>query len=258
MLKKEYKGITWLEFEKLQDFKQIRHAIFCRQGGVSCGPYLGLNLSDTVGDNPLHVNQNRHKAFLALSHPTPLVTAHQVHGARVQAVYKAVDEKAPNCDSLITNTNKLTLAIQHADCQAAIFFDPVSNAIGCVHSGWKGNCLNIYKNTIDKMHEEFGSKASNLIVCISPSLGPEKAEFIHYKTEFPEPFWRFQTKNNYFNLWELARWQLETEGVLPQNIELAKLCTYSNADTFYSYRRDKLCGRNLTTVWLESDEGQAK
>lgn len=251
MLKKKQNGITWFEFEKLQSYPKLRHAVFSRSGGASTGPYLGLNLSDTVGDDEPCVQQNRSMAFSAINLPHPLVIAHQVHGAQVCAVYEPTHEKIANTDGLITNRAAIALGMQHADCQAAIFFDPVTAAIACVHSGWKGNCQNIYKQTIQQMQQHYGSKASNLIVCISPSLGPNRAEFINYKTELPESFWRFGNDQNHFNLWEIARWQLETEGVLPENIELAGICTHSEPEHFYSYRRDKLCGRNLTVVWLE-------
>lgn len=212
---------------------------------------MGLNLSDTVGDIEADVQQNRSMAFSAINLPHPPVSANQVHGARVFAVSNHTNQKIPNTDGLITNKKTIALSIQHADCQAAIFYDPVTLAIACVHSGWKGNCQNIYKQTISEMKEHFGSKANDLIVCISPSLGPNKAEFIHYKNELPESFWRFGNNQNYFNLWEIARWQLENEGVQSRNIEVAGICTHSEPEHFYSYRRDKLCGRNLTVVWLE-------
>ena len=43
------------------------------------------------------------------------------------------------------------LVIQHADCQAAIFFDPVRKAIANVHCGWRGSVCNIYAKTVEKI-----------------------------------------------------------------------------------------------------------
>lgn len=251
MLKKKHNDIVWFEFEKLQNYPQLRHAIFSRSGGMSKGPYFGLNLSDTVGDESNLVQENRRMAFSAAGLPSPPASAIQVHGARVCALQEVTEHKIPSCDALTTNKKGIPLSIQHADCQAAIFFDPVATAIACVHSGWRGNCQNIYKETIMKMQQQFGTKPSDLIVCISPSLGPTKAEFTNYSNELPESFWPFGDANHYFNLWEIARWQLEQEGVKPDHIEIAGLCTYLNPNHFYSYRRDKLCGRNLTCVWLK-------
>jgi YfiH family protein len=251
MLKKEKNGIVWFEFEKLQPFPHFHHAIFSRKGGKSLAPYAGLNLGYKVGDNAYSVAQNRRSAFEAIETSHPLVQANQVHGKGVCRVLDGAGEPE-TCDALCTDMQRITLGIEHADCQAAILFDPIHNAFGCIHSGWRGNCQNIYKEAIEKMKLWYGSNPHELIVCISPSLGPEKSEFINYKTEFPEQLWAFKNTNNYFNLWELAKWQLESEGVLQENIEIAKICTYSDPELFYSFRRDRpITGRHLTVAWLD-------
>jgi YfiH family protein len=238
MIKKERNGIVWFEFELLQGYKGLSHAVFSRAGGISKPPFTGLNLSDTVGDDIRAVIDNRQRAFSAVNLFCPIVLANQVHGKNLYHASVYI-EKAPETDALVTNTKQLALGIQHADCQAAIFFDPVHAAIGCVHAGWKGNCLNIYKETIDSMCRTFGSKAEDLIVCISPSLGPLHAEFVHYKKELPESFWPFKDSKNYF------------EGIPEKNIEIAGMCTFQDEYHFYSYRRDKpVTGRHLTAVWM--------
>lgn len=250
MLKKEKNGITWYEFEKLQPFRHFHHAIFSRKGGISSGPYAGLNFGYKVGDDAACVAHNRRLAFEAIDMHQPLVLANQVHGKGVQRVLEM--QEPETYDAMLTDRCGLALGIEHADCQAAILFDPVHNAFGCIHSGWRGNCQNIYKEALEKMKLWFGSDPKELVVCISPSLGPEKSEFINYKTEFPEHLWIFKNSNDYFNLWELAHWQLESEGIVSENIEIARICTYSDPELFYSFRRDRpITGRHLTTAWLE-------
>ena len=140
--------------------------------------------------------------------------------------------------------------IKHADCQAAIFYDPVHHAVSCVHAGWRGNVQNIYAHAIAFMAGKFHSQPADILVCISPSLGPHFSEFKNYKTEFPESFWPFQIRPNYFNLWEISRTQLQECGILPHHIEIASICTYANEQDFFSYRRDKVTGRNATVVAL--------
>ncbi len=221
MLKKEQNGLSWFEFESLQEYPEVSHAILCRS------------------DDPT-----------SLLGGIKLKLANQVHKDSVCRIDDAFDHTtaAPNTDALITNAQNVALGIRHADCQAAIFFDPKQRAVACIHAGWRGNCQNIYKKTIDEMAKQYGSLPENLICCIGPSLGPENSEFINYRQEFPESFWPFQHRENYFNLWEIARWQLESAGVT--KLEFANICTYENPDLFFSYRRDKTIGRNLTVVWL--------
>jgi len=250
MLRKENNGIVWFEFELLQPFRKVRHAIFSRLGGESSGPYSQLNLSFTVGDNPETVEKNRQKAFVAidLSNSVKIIQPEQVHKSDVHCM-KACRRAPLEADSLITNEDNVALTIQHADCQAAICYDPVSDGLACVHSGWRGSVGNIYKETIAQMAKEFGTKPEDLIVCISPSLGPENAQFINYRSELPPSFQQFQVKELYFDFWQISRWQLEQEGVQAINIEIAETCTYADREHFFSFRRDKLCGRHLTICW---------
>ncbi len=252
MIKKEKDGVIWFEFEKLQAFTQLRHAVFSRCGGNSQTPFGPLNMSTYVGDEPSNVQHNRKLARKSACLQVPLATSLQTHGNNVYAIETALenDVEVSGYDAFVTNQKNSALGIQHADCQAAIFFDPIKQAIGCVHAGWKGSCKNIYKETMAKMDALYGSNPKDLIVCISPSLGPEKAEFINYERELPQEFWPFKSATNYFDFWQISRHQLEKEGVQPDNIEIAGLCTYSDSEHFFSARRDKICGRHLTAVWL--------
>lgn len=255
MLKKEKKGIVWFEFEKLQPYPHLKQAIFSRLGGTSKASFNSLNLSYTVGDEDSAVQTNRTMAYSAInlqdhiSLVTPLQT-HQtnVHTLRSKPIHPLC---IPDCDALMTREKETALVIQHADCQAAIFYDPHHNAIACVHAGWRGSVGNIYKKTIQQMGKEFGSHPADLVVCISPSLGPKHAQFIHFTHELPEEFWPFKIDDCHFDFWAISRWQLENEGILRDHIEIANLCTYEDEIHFFSYRRDKRCGRHQSIVWLE-------
>jgi hypothetical protein len=141
------------------------------------------------------------------------------------------------CDGLMTNVGGVALKVGHADCQAAIFYDPVQHAIAAVHCGWRGHVSGIYSEAVRAMAQAYSSKASDLRVAIAPSLGPCHAEFIHFRSEFPQPFWQFQVVPNYFNLWALGQWQLQEAGILPHHIQVAQQCTYADNSDCFSYRR---------------------
>ena len=93
----------------------------------------------------------------------------------------------PTCDILTTRETERALMIHHADCQAAIFYDPVVHALANVHCGWRGSIQNVYQETLAHMFQTFGSKAENVLVAISPSLGPQNAEFVNFEQELPKP-----------------------------------------------------------------------
>lgn len=248
MIRKEQDGIQWLEFELLNE-KRIKHAVFLRQGGSSIDPFDSLNLGKYTGDSLVNINNNikKIKSVLQVDH---LVTLHQQHGSQVIALTADNANQEHKGDALVTATPEIGLMITHADCQAAIFYDPIQHVVANVHSGWRGSVQNIYANTIRFMQERFRTLPSNLLVCISPSLGPDDAEFLHYRHELPSHFWPFQIKPHYFNFWEISQMQLIESGVLVDHIQIAGISTFSHPEDYFSYRREKVCGRNGTVVFL--------
>lgn len=247
MIRKKKGEVEWLEFELLSDLP-IVHGVFLRHGGISPEPFASLNVGGGAGDVPEHVAENRQRILDVLNVPH-YISGMQVHGDEVALVNEGTRDVG-DCDALITECPNLGLMIKHADCQVAIIYDPVRKALATVHSGWRGNVKNIYAKAIRKMAQEFGSRRENLLVGISPSLGPNHAEFKNYETEFPKEFWDFQVRPQYFDLWAIARYQLEKCGVLSHHIEIAGICTYANKQDFFSYRRDKVKGNNATLAML--------
>ena len=243
MLRKKSGRIEWLEFELLQEFPEVKHGVFLKHGDE--GEFV---VYDRYADKKvLEANCEKIRAIIGCKQ---VIQGKGCHGADILEVSheSAVLEKY---DGLITKDVDLGLLIHHADCQAAIFYDPVKQVIGNVHSGWRGNVQNIYKNTISAMERVYGTKPADLIVCISPSLGPCCAEFKNYREEFPEHFVDLQEREMYFNLWEISKRQLLECGVLAAYIEIASLCTMCGVEDFYSYRRDKTTKRNGTIVSLD-------
>ncbi len=249
MRQNEKDNIQWLEFDLLQGFPLI-HGCTMRHGGVSQGTYSSLNFGrPPCAQERLCVEENTRKLQNLFKLPKP-IRSQLVHGKTIERVdgqsLSGIDHQTLVADGLSTNDPNIALLMTHADCQTAIFFDPNQKAIANVHAGWRGSVQNIYQETIVHMQREYGSNPADLLVCISPSLGPKNAEFIHYKKELPEPFWDFQIKFKFFDFWEISRWQLLACGIKPSHIEIAQIDTYAEAKDFFSHRRDPLSGRQAT------------
>lgn len=248
MNRKKKDNIEWLEFELLSEYPELVHGIFLRQGGFSQAPFHSLNVSQGLGDDPTAVARNQEKIFSSLAIPK-VFSPRLCHGSEIEIVHSDTDLNY-SFDGVVTQTPNLGLLITHADCQAALFYDPIHKIIANIHCGWRGNVQNIYAKTVLFFQERFGTDPKDLIVCISPSLGPERAEFVNYKTELPEAFMKFQTRPNYFDFWEISKAQLVAAHVRKEHIEIAKICTYQNENDFFSYRREKKTGRNGTLIAL--------
>lgn len=223
----------------------VPHAMFARSGGKSSAPYDGLNLSYGVGDSEGNVSHNRglikQKLGIASLH-----SCTQVHGNQVRVVEQnACDEEVDGFDALISNLPGTGLLIQQADCQAALLHDPIQEAIGAVHCGWRGSVLKILQHTVAAMEKTFNSCPADLRAVISPSLGPCCAEFINYREELPVQFHQYQIKENHFDFWRISRDQLRDCGLCDVNIETMSICTACSA-AYFSYRRAKKSGNNVT------------
>lgn len=238
MIRKETNGIAYLQFELLAEHKDVSHGVFLR----------GNDFTLSKGDRE-HVFANRKKAQEILNIPK-LIASYQVHGADVHEACPEDSSETMKCDAFMTIHRNLGLMVKHADCQGTLIYDPVCKAIATVHSGWRGSIQNIYQKTIDSLQKRYGSHPKDLLVCIGPSLGPQSAEFIHYKKELPEPFWEYRVNENHFDFWEISKHQLIDCGVLPDHIEIAGIDTKTEPEDCFSYRRDKNTGHHGSIIAL--------
>ncbi len=247
-------GMVCYQFPNLSRFKGIQHAVFSRLSGCSKPPFDSLNVGLNVGDNPKQVRRNRKAIAQCLGMDEPIF-ANQVHGTNIIRLKKENTTAAPlskqqEGDALITDIPGVLIAIQVADCQPVLLYEPEQHVVAAVHSGWRGSIQNIIGRTIQCMETEFGCAPEKIVGGIGPSLGPCCGEFIHYKKEIPEKFWIYKTGNHHFDFWAISSQQLCTAGVLPENIHISGLCTSCRTDYFYSFRRQGTTGRFAGAIGL--------
>jgi copper oxidase (laccase) domain-containing protein len=160
----------------------------------------------------------------------PLLTAQQVHGNQIAIVDLPAksDKHFPSCDGFITNQREIALGIYVADCCAVYIIDPITPAIGLVHSGKKGTELKIAARAIEQMKETFGSNPEEMIVQLSPCIRPP-----HYEIDFAA---------------EIIR-QCRSCGV--SQVHDTGTCTACDLNAYYSYRAEKgKTGRMLALLGL--------
>ena len=252
MVFSESKGVKLAHFENLlQHHTAISHFVTTRYGGVSEATYGTLNLSLGQTDKPSNVLENRRRLANALNiKPTDFVFPSQVHGTNIVRVAEedrgkgalAKNDAFSNTDGLITNIKGLCLVTLAADCVPVIFYDPINQAIGVAHSGWKGTVLQIAAHLVRAMQHEYSSKPSDLLVGIGPSGGPTRYEV--KQDVINEVANRFVLSKvivksgakTYFDMWEAIRITLIKSGVKAKNIETSRTCTITHNDTFFSAR----------------------
>lgn len=142
------------------------HAFTTRRGGVSVGPYEGLNLDDRE-DEPGAVAENRRRLSAALGFGAgDFARLNQVHGTEVVTV------GGPGVwtgDALVTRQPGVLLAIGTADCYPLLLEDPQAGVLGAAHAGWKGTLGRIAARTVRAM-TALGAEARRIHVAVGPGI----------------------------------------------------------------------------------------
>lgn len=248
MIKSEVDGVYFFQFPNLLSFPELRHGVFTRNCGFSKGPFKSLNLSLSVGDEEEAIKLNRLLVSRCMGDGR-LVFTKQMHDDNVVVVSETNSFPFVG-DALVCGLEERMLAIKIADCQAVLMYDPVRNVVANVHSGWRGSIKNVIGRTIEVMNEHFGCSPYDLFAGISPSLGPCCAEFINYRSEIPEQFWKYRHNGNHFDFWRISIDQLCDAGVVPEKIYSSGICTKCNTNLFFSYRGEKTTGRFVSVIGI--------
>lgn len=237
-----------LRVPALEAHATMLHAIFTRQGGVSAPPFSSLNLSSSVGDAPDALRQNFQRACRAVGiTPAQTVSCTLVHGADVSVVDDTTRQQDMGTfDSLITATPGIYLTMRFADCTPLIFFDPVRQAIGLAHAGWRSTMQNVARATVTALTQQLGCRAADIIAVIGPAIGPccyeVGAEVMVAAAETfrrPEHLLTQRARHDraYFNLWEANRQQLADAGI--EHVIMSNICTACHTDLFFSHRAER-------------------
>jgi polyphenol oxidase len=136
-------------------------------------------------------------------------------------------------DALITNIPGLAVSVRTADCYPILLADAKKRAVAAVHAGWRGTAASIVQKTIEKMQIEFGTESADIHAAIGPGIGVCCYEVGE------EVARQFGPIRAHLDLMSENHRQLESAGVPLQNVEALGICTFCDAERFFSYRRDK-------------------
>ncbi len=241
----------------------IAHGFFTRNGGVSTGIYASLNCGPGSDDLPQHVAENRRLAMDQLGMPeTMLCTVHQVHGDDVVFVTKPwTPGNRPKADAMVTRSPGVVLGVLAADCAPVLFADPVARVVGACHSGWQGAFKDVAGATVQAM-VRLGARPSSIRAAIGPCIGQQsyevgaefRARFV-LKEDGWQRFFAPSSKPQHF-MFDLAGFvEMRLEGAGVGLIERLDRDTYTEADSFFSFRRtthrgEPDYGRQLSAIAL--------
>ena len=256
MIRHEQNDLAYFSYNLFSPFQHMFSAVSSRVGGVSVEPYASLNLALSVGDDLTSVMTNRGLLCNEIGIEVDAMTVAQlVQGTHIEVVTRssrglAVAEKAQrfvDTDGLITNLADVPLFIFIADCAALSFFDPKRKVIGLGHAGWRGTVGGIARKMVEAMNAAFDCNPSDILVGISPSIGPccyqvREDVIAAFQEAFPGQASAFFVQqpdgSTHLDMWTALTCQLRSSGIHEEHIELAGICTACRTDIFYSNRAE--------------------
>jgi YfiH family protein len=234
----------FIEAPELAIYANLRHAFFTRQGGVSAGIYASLNGGLGSSDDPGKVVENRRRMAERLHiDPTALISVHQVHSPDAVIVEGPWNGERPRADGMATSVPGIALGITTADCGPVLFADPRANVIGAAHAGWRGAATGVLESTVEAM-ERLGARRDNIVAVLGPTIsqaayevGPDFVERLTGADAGNERFFRPGERPGHamFDLPGYIGMRLEVAGI--GTFANSRLCTYSDEERFFSYRR---------------------
>jgi len=220
-----------------------------RVGGVSGGPYAGLNLADHVGDDQAAVLANRNWLRQQLALPDEPCWLAQSHSTRVVA---AARSPAPQtADGAYSRIPGEVCAVLTADCLPLLLSNAAGTEVAAVHCGWRGLSGGIIEACLGQM----GSPAEQCLAWLGPTIGAAVYEvgaevrtaFLRHDPACGGAFKPVGAGRWLADLGSLASHRLRQCGVT--QIFGGEICSFQDA-RFYSYRRDGVTGRMASLIWI--------
>jgi YfiH family protein len=233
----------------------------------------GLNLGRGSGDDLIHVEANRERL---LAHAgVPAAWLKQIHGPIVVDAAEALEAAragAPlEADASVSAVPGIACTVMVADCMPVLLCDGAGRAVGAAHAGWRGLASGVIERTAQRVAALAGCAPADLHAWLGPAIGPTAFEVgadvrdafmthldsvdaaqrdAHRAATAAAFVARPEASGKYLaNLAALARLRLDALGV--RHVSGGDMCTVTQRERFYSYRRDRVTGRMAALIWLQ-------
>jgi YfiH family protein len=229
---------------------RVRAVSTLRTGGSSRGPFSALNLAAHVGDDPAAVAANRRQLVRALDLPAEPAWLDQVHGCGV--VDAALCGGAAEADAAFAAGPNVVCAVLTADCLPVLLCDRSGTRVAVAHAGWRGLAGGVVETAVDAL----ARPGDDLLAWLGPAIGfaafevgeEVQAAFVDQDPAAAAAFRPSPAGRWLADIYALARLRLAARGVT--RVYGGGLCSYSDSERFFSYRREPRTGRMATLIWL--------
>jgi polyphenol oxidase len=163
----------------------------------------------------------------------------------------------PEADVLVSDDPHVADAVRAADCVPLLLADRATGAVAAVHAGWRGTATRAAVAALDALTREFGTRPSEVVAAIGPSIGPccyevgsdlvdafaaaghERHLIQRWFATPPPPRGSREKPSLRLDVAGANRDQLILAGVPEGSIYTSGLCTAMHLDVLTSYRAEK-------------------
>ena len=218
----------------------IRAFFTTRDGGVSTGPWAGLNVGTAVGDATEAVEENRRLVEDVAGGPVTFVS--QVHGREVHLVAEGAahttSTASVDADALVAPVGGVAVGVYVADCVPVLLADTVRGVVAAVHAGRPGVETGVVAAAVQAM-VALGAEASQVRAAVGPAVCgrcyevPEDLQ-VRVAGVVPDALSTTSWGTPALDLPRAVVGQLRAAGV--RDVEHLDVCTRTD-ERFYSHRR---------------------
>ncbi|MEK7173071.1 MAG: peptidoglycan editing factor PgeF [Patescibacteria group bacterium] len=217
-------------FKNLEQHKNILHGVLERKDG-SVNPFSNAKAEENV----LWAVKDAGHGQVAVDN---LIFADQPHGNNVYHCPSDIGGYIKlNTDGLISASSGQVLVVKTADCLPILIYDPEKNQVAAIHAGRKG----LIKGIIENATIALNSNIRSLIVGIGPHIKKCCYHLKEQDKEIKDSKWQKYSQERdgkyYFDLTQIAFEQLQNLGIKKENIEDMGICTFCEAERFFSARK---------------------
>ena len=213
----------------------------------------GFNVALHVNDQAYRVQQHRMTLLedFAEFGVNKITWMTQTHSTICHTVNDQMTFDALVGDGLVTQAKSHALMMMTADCLPVVLGNAEGSEVANLHAGWRGLANGIVENTIATMQTkptwawlgaaisqpcfEIGAEVKDAFCSKYPAL---ESAFLAGKVE----------GKFYADLYAIARYILNQHGI--ETVLGGNQCSYTQADEYFSYRREAKTGRMTTFVFI--------
>jgi len=244
----------------------VPHAFSTRMGGTSPPPFDSFNLGNPSGCELQDDYASIYHHFDQLQSAVGCgdrkrLWVHQVHGGNVICVRPGDGfESGPKADALVSDDPARTLSVRVADCVPVLLSSGDGRIVAAIHSGWRGVIAGVVPNALEVLRalspalaagsfadakDKCSAVNGGLTAAIGPSIGFDAFEVgsevvEQFERKFDSSLVRRRDDGKgHVDLRGAIFRQLLDAGIPPHRIDTTDRCTFTDADEFFSHRRDK-------------------